>query len=58
LDAAVERACRYREAGADMIFPEALTELEEYRKFVLAVKLPILKILDTHFTIDTVLDIR
>jgi methylisocitrate lyase len=42
LDAAVERACRYREAGADMIFPEALTDLEEYRKFVLAVKLPIL----------------
>lgn len=42
LDAAVERACRYREAGADMIFPEALSELEEYRKFVLAVNLPIL----------------
>ncbi len=33
LDAAVERACRYREAGADMLFPEALTELASYRHF-------------------------
>lgn len=33
LDAAVERACRYQEAGADMLFPEALTELDAYRRF-------------------------
>src|SRR6266568_5162408 len=40
LDAAIERACRYREAGADMLFPEALTELEQYRRFVEAVEIP------------------
>ncbi|KAF0216068.1 MAG: methylisocitrate [Geobacteraceae bacterium] len=34
VEAAVERACRYREAGADMLFPEALTELSHYRRFV------------------------
>ena len=42
LDGAIERACRYRDAGADMIFAEALTELEQYRKFVEAVKVPVL----------------
>ena len=42
LDAAIERACRYKEAGADMIFAEALTELDQYRKFADAVNLPIL----------------
>ena len=42
LEAAVERACRYREAGADMLFPEALTELAHYRLFADAVGLPIL----------------
>ena len=42
LDAAIERACRYRDAGADMIFAEAVTELEQYRKFVDAVGVPIL----------------
>jgi methylisocitrate lyase len=42
LDAAIERACRYRDAGADMIFAEALTDLEHYRKFVEAVKIPVL----------------
>jgi methylisocitrate lyase len=42
LDAAIERACRYKEAGADMIFPEALTELHQYRKFADAVGVPIL----------------
>ena len=40
--AAVERACRYREAGADMIFPEALTGLDNYRKFAEALGVPIL----------------
>jgi len=42
LDAAVERACRYREAGADMLFPEALTELAHYRRFADAAAIPIL----------------
>ena len=42
IDAAIERACRYRDAGADMIFAEAVTELEQYRKFTDAVGVPIL----------------
>ena len=42
VDAAIERACRYREAGADMIFAEALGDLEEYRRFVTAVGVPVL----------------
>jgi methylisocitrate lyase len=42
LDAGIERAREYCEAGADMIFAEALTTLEQYRKFVDAVKVPVL----------------
>jgi methylisocitrate lyase len=42
LDAAIERAVAYVEAGADMIFPEAMSSLEDYRKFKTAVKVPIL----------------
>jgi methylisocitrate lyase len=42
LDAAVERACACVEAGADMIFPEAVTDLAMYKKFAQAVKVPIL----------------
>jgi methylisocitrate lyase len=42
LEPAIERARRYVEAGADMIFPEAITELAMYRKFVDAVKVPVL----------------
>lgn len=42
LEAAMERACRYREAGADIIFPEALTGLDQYRCFAQAVGIPIL----------------
>ena len=42
VDGAIERACRYVEAGADMIFAEALTELDQYRKFANAVDVPIL----------------
>ncbi len=42
LDAAIDRACAYVEAGADMIFPEAMTELAMYRKFRNAVSVPIL----------------
>ena len=42
LEASIDRACACVEAGADMIFPEAITELEMYRKFADAVKVPIL----------------
>ena len=42
MDAAIERACRYRAAGADMIFAEALTTLDEYRRFAAAVGVPVL----------------
>jgi len=42
LDAAIERAAAYVEAGADMIFPEAMTELGMYRRFRAAVGVPIL----------------
>ena len=42
VDAAIERACACVEAGADMIFPEAITELDMYKKFADAVKVPIL----------------
>jgi methylisocitrate lyase len=42
LEAAIARAELYREAGADMIFAEALTALDEYRRFTRAVKLPVL----------------
>jgi methylisocitrate lyase len=39
---AIERAVAYVEAGADMVFPEAITTLDLYRRFALAVKVPIL----------------
>jgi methylisocitrate lyase len=42
IDSAIERAAAYVEAGADMIFPEAMRTLEDYRKFKAAVKVPIL----------------
>ncbi len=42
LDASIERACAYVEAGADMIFPEAMKTLDDYRRFKAAVKVPIL----------------
>jgi methylisocitrate lyase len=42
LDAAVERAVAYVQAGADMLFPEAITDLPMYKKFAAAVKVPIL----------------
>jgi len=40
--AAIDRAGAYVDAGADMIFAEALTTLEEYRQFTDAVKAPVL----------------
>ena len=42
IDAAIDRSLACVEAGADMIFPEAMTELSMYRKFKDAVKVPIL----------------
>ncbi len=42
LDAAIERAVAFVEAGADAIFPEAITDLAMYEKFAKAVNVPIL----------------
>lgn len=42
LQAAIDRACACAEAGADMIFPEAVTELSMYKQFAAAVKVPVL----------------
>jgi methylisocitrate lyase len=42
IDKAIERAVKCVEAGADMIFPEAMTDLAMYKKFKAAVKVPIL----------------
>jgi methylisocitrate lyase len=42
IDKAIERAIACVEAGADMIFPEAITELAMYRRFKDAVKVPVL----------------
>ena len=42
IDAAIARAVAYVEAGADMVFPEAMKTLEDYRRFRDAVKVPIL----------------
>lgn len=39
---AIERALAYVEAGADMIFAEALTTLDEYREFTATVRVPVL----------------
>jgi len=42
VDSALSRAVAYVEAGADMLFPEAITDLPMYRKFADAVKVPVL----------------
>jgi methylisocitrate lyase len=42
LERALERARAYVAAGADMIFPEAITDLPMYRKFAEALKVPVL----------------
>lgn len=42
LEAAVERAVAFEEAGADMIFAEALTDIEMYRKFTDVLNIPVL----------------
>ena len=41
-DAAVDRARRYVDAGADMIFPEALESLDEFARFAQAIEAPLL----------------
>lgn len=57
LDAAIERACAYVEAGADMIFPEAMRTLDDYARVRQAVRVPILANLTEfgatpYFTLD------
>ena len=42
LDSAIDRAQAYIDAGADMLFPEAIYELEMYKKFRSSVDVPIL----------------
>lgn len=42
VEAAIERAAKYVEAGADAIFAEALTEPEQFRQFTRAIKVPVL----------------
>ena len=42
MDSAIERAVACAEAGADMVFPEAMMELDQYRRFVAAVSVPVL----------------
>ncbi|MFT5220179.1 MAG: methylisocitrate lyase [Planctomycetota bacterium] len=42
IESAIDRAIACVDAGADMIFPEAMTTLEQYQQFVDAVKVPVL----------------
>ncbi|WP_240533105.1 isocitrate lyase/phosphoenolpyruvate mutase family protein, partial [Salmonella enterica] len=42
LEAALDRAQAYVDAGADMLFPEAITELSMYRRFADVAQVPIL----------------
>ena len=42
LEAALERANAYIEAGADMLFPEAITELSMYQQFTRHTQVPVL----------------
>lgn len=42
ISAAIDRASAYIEAGADMIFPEAINDLETYKKFTTQLKAPVL----------------
>jgi methylisocitrate lyase len=42
MDATIERAGRYLEAGADAVFLEAATSLDDYRRFTMAVRAPVL----------------
>ena len=42
LQSAIDRACACVEAGADMIFPEAINDLDTYKKFTNSVDVPVL----------------
>ena len=42
LDRGIERALQYERAGADMLFAESLSDLDSYRRFSTAVKIPVL----------------
>jgi methylisocitrate lyase len=42
LESAIERAVAFVEAGADMIFPEAMASLDEYQQFTSALDVPVL----------------
>jgi len=42
INASIDRALAYVEAGADMLFPEAITELGQYKQFVEKAKVPVL----------------
>lgn len=61
LASAIDRSIRYIEAGADMIFAEALASLDEYKQFTQAVKVPVLANLTEFgktplFTVDQMRD--
>ncbi len=61
LDAAIERAVAYVDAGADMVFPEAMRSLDDYRKVKAAVRVPVLANLTEFgstpfFTVDELRD--
>jgi methylisocitrate lyase len=57
LQAAIDRAGLYVEAGADMIFPEAVTALDMYRQFTAAVQVPILANI-TEFGVTTLFTVE
>ena len=62
VDAAIERANRYVDVGADMIFAEALTSLDDYRRFSTAVSVPVLANITEFgqtplFTVDQLRDV-
>lgn len=42
LQAAIDRSCQYVDAGADMIFAEALLDVTEYKRFTQSVAVPVL----------------
>ena len=62
LDSAIQRSIQYVDAGADMIFAEALTSLDEYRQFTSAVSVPVLANITEFgrtplFTVDELRDV-
>ncbi len=57
LEAAIERAARYVEAGADLIFAEALTEASHFERFTASIKVPVLANM-TEFGRTPLLDVK